>query len=107
MAAVGEAPILRMKNIALFLLGVAVIAAVPAKVWTQEAGYPVTLIPPGKGPYSFPANYQTPWDKIQIMATIAVNTPGASQDGCWTANRDHSQLNFIDFGLFQRRQVEN
>ena len=32
-------------------------------------GYPVTIIPPGKGPYTFPAGYQTPWDKIEIMVT--------------------------------------
>ncbi len=35
----------------------------------QGAGYPITLIPPGQGPYTFPAGYQTPWDKIQIRVT--------------------------------------
>jgi cyclase len=41
----------------------------------QSGGYPVTVIPPGKGPYQFPAGYQTPWDKIQILVTekIAAN----------------------------------
>ncbi|HTS75212.1 MAG TPA: MBL fold metallo-hydrolase [Bryobacteraceae bacterium] len=35
----------------------------------QEKGYPITLIPPGKGPYSFPSGYQIPWDKIQMLVT--------------------------------------
>jgi len=37
--------------------------------WGQEARYPIEVIPPGKGPYTFPQGYQTPWDKIQIMVT--------------------------------------
>src|SRR5579862_7183085 len=48
------------------------LAALPvlsASVWAQAPGYPITLIPPGKGPYDFPAGYQTPWDKIQMMVT--------------------------------------
>jgi cyclase len=44
-------------------------AAIPAMVWSQRAEYPITLIAPGKGPYTFPPGYQTPWDKIQIMVT--------------------------------------
>src|ERR1700730_10405156 len=44
-------------------------AIVSASAWAQEAGYPITVIPPGKGPYEFPQGYQTPWDKIQIMVT--------------------------------------
>src|SRR5262245_32136410 len=62
-----------MKNVALFLLAVTVLVAVPGMVWTQEAGYPVTLIPTGKGPYTFPAGYETPWDKIQIMVTAKMS----------------------------------
>src|SRR5436190_5533538 len=62
-----------MKNVAIFLLGVAALTAVPAAVRTQDAGYPVTLIPPGKGPYTFPADYQTPWEKIQIMVTAKMS----------------------------------
>jgi cyclase len=40
-------------------------------VWShaQEAKYPIEVIAPGKGPYTFPSGYQTPWDKIQIMVT--------------------------------------
>jgi len=51
------------------LLGVAALASLSATVWTQEAGYPITIIAPGKGPYTFPQGYQTPWDKIEIMVT--------------------------------------
>src|SRR6476620_8509369 len=40
-----------------------------ANVGTQSAQYPITVVPPGKGPYTFPEGYQTPWDKIQIMVT--------------------------------------
>jgi hypothetical protein len=29
----------------------------------------VEVIPPGKGPFTFPNGYQTPWEKIQIMVT--------------------------------------
>src|SRR5579885_354892 len=37
--------------------------------WAQERAYPIILVPPGKGPYEFPAGYQTPWDKIQMLVT--------------------------------------
>jgi len=37
--------------------------------WAQERGYPITVVPPGKGPYQFPAGYQTPWDKIEMLVT--------------------------------------
>ncbi len=47
----------------------AVIAALPAIVGAQGPSYPVTVVPPGTGSYTFPAGYQTPWDKIQIMVT--------------------------------------
>jgi cyclase len=35
----------------------------------QKSGYPITLVPPGKGPYQFPPGYQTPWDKIEMLVT--------------------------------------
>jgi cyclase len=38
----------------------------------QSGSYPITVIPPGKGPYEFPAGYQTPWDKIRMMVTEKV-----------------------------------
>src|SRR6202045_125321 len=58
-----------MKKCAWFFLAVAAMAAIPAMAWAQGAEYPITVVAPGKGPYSFPAGYQTPWDKIQIMVT--------------------------------------
>jgi cyclase len=50
-------------------LAVAATAAVPAMVRAQRPEYPVTLNAPGKGPYTFPEGYQTPWDKIDIRVT--------------------------------------
>jgi glyoxylase-like metal-dependent hydrolase (beta-lactamase superfamily II) len=44
-------------------------AMASAFVWAQEPGYPITVIPPGKGPYQFPQGYQTPWDKIEMQIT--------------------------------------
>jgi glyoxylase-like metal-dependent hydrolase (beta-lactamase superfamily II) len=35
----------------------------------QAGQYPITVIPPGKGPFTFPPGYQTPWDKIEIRVT--------------------------------------
>jgi len=40
-----------------------------AGAWAQGSGYPITVVPPGKGPFEFPQGYQTPWDKIQIFVT--------------------------------------
>jgi len=51
----------------LFLL--LTVAAVSTSAWAQEPGYPITVVPPGKGPYQFPQGYQTPWDKIQMLVT--------------------------------------
>src|SRR5437868_3064791 len=62
-----------MRTRTVLLLGVAVMAAVPWMIRAQGTQYPVTLIPPGKGPYTFPAGYQTPWDKIQIMVTAKMS----------------------------------
>ena len=58
-----------MKNHARLSLGVAVIAALPAIILAQQAGYPITVIPTGKGPFTFPTGYQTPWERIEIMVT--------------------------------------
>ena len=58
-----------MKQPALSLLAAVAMAAIPVLVWAQGAGYPMTVIAPGKGPYTFPPGYQTPWDRIQIAVT--------------------------------------
>jgi len=56
-----------MKARALLLsLGIAALAAGPGRMAAQESGYPITVIPPGKGPFTFPPGYQTPWEKIEI-----------------------------------------
>ena len=39
----------------------------------QESGYPIELVAPGKGTYTFPPGYETPWDKIQIMVTAKMS----------------------------------
>jgi cyclase len=61
-----------MKKRALLLLSVVAMAAVPA-VSAQKPEYPITPIPPGKGPYTFPAGYQPPWEKIAIMVTAKMS----------------------------------
>ena len=45
------------------------LAVFPSMVRAQEPGYPITLIPPGEGNYTFPPGYQTPWDQIEIRVT--------------------------------------
>jgi cyclase len=46
-----------------------VLAAIPAVGWAQAAQYPQTVIAPAKGPFEFPAGYQTPWDRIELRVT--------------------------------------
>ena len=58
-----------MKRHALLFVGLAAMAAIPPMVGAQRGEYPITVIATGKGPYTFPEGYQTPWDKIQIMVT--------------------------------------
>jgi len=48
-------------------------AAVPAMLLAQRPEYPVVLVAPGKGPYTFPEGYQTPWDRIEIMVTAKMS----------------------------------
>src|SRR5712691_9236300 len=62
-----------MKKHAWLLLSVAAMAAVPAIARAQGTQYPITIVAPGKGPYTFPEGYQTPWDKIDIMVTAKMS----------------------------------
>src|SRR5438876_8288949 len=62
-----------MKRCAWFLLGVAAMAAIPAMARAQGAQYPITIVAPGKGPYTFPDGYQTPWDKIDTIVTAKMS----------------------------------
>jgi glyoxylase-like metal-dependent hydrolase (beta-lactamase superfamily II) len=55
------------------VLCAALAAAIPAVVLGQGEKYPVTVVAPGKGPYTFAPDYQTPWDKIQIMVTARMS----------------------------------
>jgi glyoxylase-like metal-dependent hydrolase (beta-lactamase superfamily II) len=47
--------------------------AIAGVAWAQKNEYPITLIAPGKGPYTFPPGYQTPWEKIEIMVTAKMS----------------------------------
>src|SRR5437763_894593 len=58
-----------MNQRGLSLFFAAAMAVIPAIAWAQEAGYPIIVIPTGKGSYTFPQGYQTPWDKIEIKVT--------------------------------------
>jgi len=62
-----------MNRRALLSLALALFVVTPASVWVQQAGYPIEIIPPGKGPFTFPAGYQTPWDRIQIKVTAKMS----------------------------------
>ena len=42
-------------------------------VQAQTRGYPLTIVPPGKGNPQFPPGYQIPWDKIQMMVTEKIS----------------------------------
>src|SRR4029078_7345291 len=56
-----------------WVIGLVALAALPARTLTQEAGYPVEIIKPGKGPFTFPEGFQTPWDKTQILVTAMMS----------------------------------
>jgi len=60
-----------MKNV--LLLTLAAFAALPSAVRIQAQSYPITVVPPGKGPYRFPPGYQIPWDKIEIFVSEKVS----------------------------------
>src|SRR5215469_9292953 len=58
-----------MKKSGSLLIAVAAMNVLSAMAWAQGTPYPITIIPTGKGPYTFPEGYQTPWDKIEIRVT--------------------------------------
>jgi cyclase len=51
-----------------FLLSLLTLTAATG-VWAQNAPYPIIITAPGKGPYTFPDGYKTPWDKVTISVT--------------------------------------
>lgn len=62
-----------MRTRGLLLFAMASVTVLSGVSWAQETRYPMTIIPTGKGPYTFPAGYQTPWDKIEIMVTEKIS----------------------------------
>src|ERR1700692_3952607 len=63
-----------MKNRGLLLFAAAAaLTALSAMARAQGTQYPITIIPIGRGPYTFPEGYQTPWDKIEIMVTEKIS----------------------------------
>jgi len=58
-----------MKSRALLLMSVVALGAMPTMVWAQSTGYPLIIIPTGKGSYTFPPGYTTPWEKVEIKVT--------------------------------------
>ena len=63
----------------LFLSGVAAMTLLSPTVRTQEPGYPVELIKPGKGPFEFPQGYQTPvGETVERGRQGRAATPGAT-----------------------------
>ena len=55
------------------VVGAALVLAGTAIGIAQRSEYPITLIPPGQGPFNFPPGYQTPWGKVQIMVTAKMS----------------------------------
>ncbi len=62
-----------MKHLRLLLIAVSAMTAFSVTARAQETHYPITIIPPGKGPYTFAEGYQTPWDKIEIVVTEKIS----------------------------------
>lgn len=49
-----------MRRLAALLVTLMAVPLLPAFMGAQGSGYPITLIPPGKGPFTFPAGDQMP-----------------------------------------------
>jgi glyoxylase-like metal-dependent hydrolase (beta-lactamase superfamily II) len=60
------------KRIAVWMAAIA-LGAGSLSLSAQRPDYPITIVPPGKGPFTFPAGYQTPWDRIQILVTAKMS----------------------------------
>jgi glyoxylase-like metal-dependent hydrolase (beta-lactamase superfamily II) len=58
-----------MRKRVVFLTCVSAMVALPSIVWAQETQYPLILVPTGGDEYTFPEDYETPWDQIEIMVT--------------------------------------
>src|SRR4051812_36317378 len=60
-----KARVLLMMSVGAAILGPGLVA--------QRPQYPVELIAPGKGPFTFAEGYQIPWDKIEIKVTAKMS----------------------------------
>ena len=58
-----------MKQRVLLICTLAGMCLFSASAWAQQERYPITVVPPGKGPYNFPPGAPTPWDKIEMLVT--------------------------------------
>src|SRR5262245_17332221 len=61
-----------MKTRVLLMASVVAVILSPGVI-AQRPQYPVELIAPGKGPFTFPDGYQIPWDRIEIMVTAKMS----------------------------------
>ena len=50
----------------LLMLGVAAMAVMSTAVLAQQAGYPIIVTAPGKGPFNFPEGYKTDFSKVTM-----------------------------------------
>jgi glyoxylase-like metal-dependent hydrolase (beta-lactamase superfamily II) len=50
-----------------------ILALTAVTLAAQSERYPLILVPTGKGPFTFPPNYQTPWDKVEILVTEKIS----------------------------------
>ena len=62
-----------MNKCVLLSLGIVALTGIAPSLSAQQTGYPIELVAPGKGTYTFPPGYETPWDKIQIMVTAKMS----------------------------------
>ena len=58
-----------MNKSAKLVICLSILTAIPALANAQDTGYPRILIPTSEESYTYPADYQIPWDQIEIMVT--------------------------------------
>lgn len=58
-----------MRKMRFLALWITLITLNPAKLSAQGDQYPIILIPTDESEYSYPPNYQIPWDQIEIRVT--------------------------------------
>src|SRR5579872_6041112 len=58
-----------MRHILLLASVLVAMSVISGPASAQERGYPIIVVPPGKGPYHFPQGYQISWDKIEMQVS--------------------------------------